>query len=112
MSYQPIALVVPIIYVALQFIALSEFRDRWRQAAVVPVAIMSGIFALHVLSASLMPVASALLPLAGMTLASVYLTLLILLHDHRKSGDLRRDEAVLGSENVVNISDYRTGGTA
>lgn len=108
MSYEPIVLVVPVVYAALQYDALNRFTANWRAAAFLPMPMMMIAFALQVMVSLVNPMIAFYLPLAGLTASCVYLSFLIVRHDRmlRLSWEAK-DEAVEESDNVVKIVDFR-----
>jgi hypothetical protein len=80
MEFETLLLLVPILYVALQWSALRRMRDGWRWAAAIPVVAMLAALAVFVVgivtNASMAPMWLVL----GLPLATIYLVLLLPLH--------------------------------
>ena len=106
MSYEPIALFVPVVYAALQYDAVYRMQNSWKSAAYLPAGLMCLAFGLQVLLSIASPSAAAWVPLAAMSLACVYLAALNLLHDRMIRQAMEADARPL-SRNVINLDDYR-----
>lgn len=78
MFSDPVVLVLPLVYLALQIAALAWMPERWRQAAAWPAFAMGGALILLpvgiVLNAAIVPALFALaLPVASVYLAALWL---------------------------------------
>lgn len=103
-------LVVPLVYVALQFDSLNRFEGSWRRAALGPLVFMMAAFTLQVLTAPGFPDLAARLPMLAMITSCGYLTGLILVHDRALRQAIEVEalaEMERSGENVVALRDYR-----
>lgn len=108
MSYAPILLIVPVIYAALQFDALSRMQNSWKTAAMAPAFGLAAAFALQVMAGIVSPLIAAYVPVAAMTLSCVYLAGLSILHDRALALSFVEDEDGFAPDgNVVALADYR-----
>jgi heme A synthase len=108
-SYTPILLIVPVVYAALQFDALSRMQSSWKRAASAPAYGLAACFALQVMAGIVSPVFAFHVPVVALVVACLYLAGLSILHDRALALSFEEDAAhdLSGLENVVALSDYR-----
>lgn len=80
MEPDTILLLVPILYVALQWSALRRMRHGWRWAATLPAAAMLAALAIFVLGIATNADMAAIWLVLGLPVATAYLVLLLPLH--------------------------------
>lgn len=75
-----IIVLVPIVYITLQWAALARMRDGWQVAAVLPAAFMFGALLLLVVGLLTQADLAAAAVIIGLPLATAYLIVLWPLH--------------------------------
>jgi hypothetical protein len=80
MEFETLLLLVPVLYVALQWSALKRMRHGWRYAAAFPVIAMFLALAIFVVGIVTNANMAAIWLVLGLPLATVYLVLLLPLH--------------------------------
>lgn len=80
MSLETIILLIPAIYLGLQWIALKRMQDGWRKAAVFPVIFMAGALAFFVLGIATNASMASVWLVLGLPAATLYLLCLFPLH--------------------------------
>jgi hypothetical protein len=80
MEFETLLLLVPVLYVALQWSALRRMRHGWRWAAAVPVMAMLAALAIFVVGIATNANMAAMWLVLGLPVATVYLVLLLPLH--------------------------------
>ncbi|MEM1066596.1 MAG: hypothetical protein AAF771_02090 [Pseudomonadota bacterium] len=73
-------LFLPLLYLALQWLALRRMREAWQVAAVLPALFMGAALAIFVIGMMTGANLAALVLVLGMPLATLYLLLLVPLH--------------------------------
>lgn len=80
MNFETFLILLPVIYVALQWSALQRMRDGWRWAAALPVIAMALALAVFIVGMLTNASMAALWLMLGLPLATLYLVLLLPLH--------------------------------
>jgi hypothetical protein len=80
MQLDTVLILVPVLYVALQWSALKRMRDGWRWAATIPAAAMMAALAIFVVGIATNADMAAIWLVLGLPLATAYLILLLPLH--------------------------------
>ena len=80
MQLDTVLILVPVLYVALQWSALKRMRDGWRWAATIPAAAMMAALAIFVVGIATNADMAAIWLVLGLPLATAYLVLLLPLH--------------------------------
>jgi hypothetical protein len=80
MEFETLLLLVPVLYVALQWSALRRMRNGWRLAAAIPVAAMLAALAVFAVGIAVNANMAAIWLVLGLPLATLYLVLLLPLH--------------------------------
>ena len=80
MEFETLLLLVPVLYVALQWSALKRMRHAWRWAAALPVIAMLAALAVFVVGIVTNANMAAMWLVLGLPVATVYLVLLLPLH--------------------------------
>lgn len=80
MEFETLLLLLPVLYVALQWSALRRMRDGWRLAAAVPVAAMLAALAVFVVGIVTNASMAEMWLVLGLPMATLYLVLLVPLH--------------------------------
>ena len=80
MEFETLLLLVPVLYVALQWSALRRMRNGWRWAAAIPVAAMLAALAVFAVGIATNANMTAIWLVLGLPLATLYLVLLLPLH--------------------------------
>jgi hypothetical protein len=80
MEFETLLLLVPVVYVALQWSALKRMRHGWRYAAAFPVLAMSLALAIFVVGIVTNANMAAMWLVLGLPVATLYLVLLLPLH--------------------------------
>jgi hypothetical protein len=80
MEFETLLLLVPVLYVALQWSALRRMRNGWRWAAAIPVAAMLAALAVFAVGIATNANMAAIWLVLGLPLATLYLVLLLPLH--------------------------------
>jgi hypothetical protein len=80
MEFETLLLLMPVLYVALQWSALKRMRHGWRYAAALPVIAMGLALAVFVVGIVTNASMAAIWLVLGLPVATVYLVLLLPLH--------------------------------
>jgi hypothetical protein len=80
MEFETLLLLVPVLYVALQWSALKRMRHGWRYAAAFPVIAMLAALAVFVVGIVTNANMAAMWLVLGLPVATLYLVLLLPLH--------------------------------
>jgi hypothetical protein len=80
MEFETLLLLVPVLYVALQWSALRRMRHGWRWAAALPVIAMLAALAVFVVGIATNANMAAMWLVLGLPVATLYLVLLLPLH--------------------------------
>jgi hypothetical protein len=80
MEFETLLLLVPVLYVALQWSALKRMRHGWRMAATLPVVAMLAALAVFVVGIVTNASMAAMWLVLGLPAATLYLVLLLPLH--------------------------------
>ena len=80
MEFETLLLLLPVLYVALQWSALRRMRHGWRWAAAIPVMAMLAALAVFVVGIATNANMAAMWLVLGLPVATVYLSLLLPLH--------------------------------
>ena len=80
MEFETLLLLVPVLYVALQWSALKRMRHAWRWAAALPVIAMLAALAVFVVGIVTNANMAAMWLVLGLPVATIYLVLLLPLH--------------------------------
>jgi hypothetical protein len=80
MEFETLLLLVPVLYVALQWSALRRMRNGWRWAAAIPVAAMLAALAVFAVGIATNANMTAIWLVLGLPVATLYLVLLLPLH--------------------------------
>jgi hypothetical protein len=80
MEYESLLLLLPVLYVALQWSALKRMRHGWRWAAALPVVAMAAALAVFVVGIATNASMTAIWLMLGLPVATLYLVLLLPLH--------------------------------
>jgi hypothetical protein len=80
MEFETLLLLVPVLYVALQWSALKRMRHGWRYAAFFPVFAMALALAVFVIGIATNANMAAMWLVLGLPVATAYLVLLLPLH--------------------------------
>ncbi len=80
MSATNLLLLIPVIYVILQWSALRRMRDGWRMAAALPGILMGACLLILIFGIAMNANMAAIWFVLGLPVATVYLLLLLPLH--------------------------------
>ena len=80
MQLDTFLILVPVLYVALQWSALKRMRHGWRWAATIPAAAMVAALAIFVVGIATNADMAAIWLVLGLPVATAYLVLLLPLH--------------------------------